>query len=71
MALAADNGGARASMLDGGQLLEEVFDLIRRRLPHLRPDDPVRKEFAAVLPSVARDLGRPTVELVPDGRADV
>lgn len=62
MALTSYDGGGGG--LSGDQVLDEVFDLISRRLPRLRPDDPVREILGACLPGVARDLGRPIVQLV-------
>lgn len=53
---------------DGEALLNDVFDLMRRRLPHLRLDDPVRPTVAALLPHLAEALGRPAVALVQEAR---
>lgn len=48
----------------GVELLNDIFDLVTRRLPQLATDDPVRLEWAAALPELAQCLGRPTVEIV-------
>lgn len=55
---AHDGGGEQDS---GEQLLNDVFDLIRRRLPRLACDDPVRVSLTAVMPELARRLDRPHV----------
>lgn len=44
---------------DGEALANEVFDLIRRRLPRLRPEDPMRPMMAQLLPALGEALGRP------------
>jgi hypothetical protein len=59
---------ARPTDLDAGdRLLNDVFDLVTRRLPELEVDDPVRRRFAAILPQLARNLGRRLPEL--EGKA--
>ena len=60
---------APESWIAGERLLEDVFDLIRRRLSGLACDDPVRFQLGAVLPSVGRHLGRPALMQVPPERS--
>lgn len=60
--------GGRQGGLTGQDLLEEVFDLIRRRLPLLADDDPVRGSLSATLTALAPELGRPRVMPVPEDR---
>lgn len=60
--------GTRDDFLTGEDVLAEVFDLIRRRLPRLAPDDPVRASLAPVLPALAEQLGRPQLMPVPADR---
>lgn len=51
-------------VLSGREVLDEVFDLIRYRLPYLATEDPVRQILSAVLPSP----GRPALAPVPAER---
>jgi hypothetical protein len=53
--------GPAADWSAGERLLNDVFELVRARLPELAPDDPVRESFAKVLPDVGRSLGRPLI----------
>lgn len=53
---------------DGENLMNEIFDLIRRRLPLLPPGDPVRRVMHALLPRLAVALGRPRVLPARDPR---
>lgn len=54
--------------LDGLALLEDVYDLMRRRLPQLDPDDPVRLRLQPLLPALGHALGRPRLTRVGDPR---
>lgn len=65
--LKALEGGAHAAY-GGEQLLTEVFDLMRRRLPLLAEDDPARPYFAALTPALGEVLGRPPVVEAPTER---
>lgn len=52
----------------GVHLAEEMFDLMRRRLPRLADDDPMRETYQAWLPCLGSALGRPVllpVEALP------
>lgn len=42
-------------------LMNEVFDLMRRRLPKLAADDPGRRRVMALLPALGEALGRDQV----------
>lgn len=44
---------------DGEALAVEMFDLLRRRLPRLAEDDPVRCVVQQLLPALGEALGRP------------
>lgn len=59
-----DGGGS--DEYDGAMLGEELFDFIRRRLPRLPADDPLRPTLQALLPRLADALGRPTLLPVVD-----
>ncbi len=48
----------------GERLLNEVFDLLRRDLPRLPLDDPTRPPLTALMPELARTLGRSTLSAV-------
>lgn len=63
------DGGADATLYDGEELLNEVFDLMRRRLPKIPVDDPARPALTALLPALAESLGRPLVVPVRGDRA--
>lgn len=52
-----DGGGE--DQYDGEALANEVFDLIRRRLPRLDSEDPFRPVFCQWLPELGDALGRP------------
>jgi hypothetical protein len=43
---------------DGEALMNEVFDLIRRRLPKIPADDPMRPRLSSLLPALGMALGR-------------
>lgn len=64
MALTAYDGG-REGRLSGEEVLDELFDLIRLRLPRLAPEDPVHGSLSRLAPYLGQSLGRPTVEIVP------
>jgi hypothetical protein len=61
-----DQGGRNPET--GEALLNDVFDLIRCRLPRLPVNDPARPALTALCPMLAQALGRPSVSLV---RGDV
>lgn len=68
--LTVHEGGKQPVGHQAGQdLLEDVFDLIRRRLPALAVDDPVRIRLAKILPLLGRHLGRAPLMPVPEDRA--
>jgi hypothetical protein len=58
-------GGAGHGQVTGEAVLNEIFDLIRHRLPLLDPTDPVRPHLAALAPVLAEELGRPRAVVVP------
>lgn len=58
-ALTVHDGGAGADTLTGGEVLNEIFDLIARSLPRIPLDDPVRPHLAGLAPLMAAGLGRP------------
>lgn len=66
MPLRSYDGGGEG-VLSGNEVLNEVYDLLRRRLPDLSPDDPARPALAATLTDLAPMLGRPTAEIVRGG----
>jgi hypothetical protein len=47
-------------------LMREVFDLMRRRLPRLAPDNPDRVRVMALLRALTADLGQDRLEAVGD-----
>lgn len=49
-------------------LMHEVFDLMRRRLPRIDPDDPDRIRVLETLPVMCRALGRDRLVAVPESR---
>jgi hypothetical protein len=51
--------GAACDPNAGKRLLDDLFELIRERLPDLAPDDPCRAAFLEVMPFVAQSLGKP------------
>lgn len=55
-------------MVAGEQLMNDVYDLLRDRLPELPPDDPYRTLLLGVLPQFGRVLGRSPLIPVPVGR---
>ena len=55
---ALDGGG---ETYGGEQLVNDVFDFIRRSLPRLAADDPYRAPLLAMMPVLAEQLGRPLV----------
>lgn len=57
-----------AAKVTGESVLNEVYDLIRHRLPHLQPDDPARPYLAALGPALGEALGRPRAVAVPEAR---
>lgn len=59
--------GGRTDQRTGRDVVEEVYDLLRHRLPDLSPDDPARPALAATLTDLAPMLGRPTAEIVREG----
>ena len=62
--------GGREADLTGEEVLEEVFDLIRRLLPRLHPDDPVRASFLRLAPMLGTSLGHSLVALVREPKGD-
>jgi hypothetical protein len=48
----------------GVDLMNEVFDLLAHRVPHLALDDSYRPRLMAVLPQMGSRLGRPPVAAV-------
>jgi len=60
--------GNREGLLSGGkEVVDEIYDLIRARLPRLAADDPVRRSLSRVAPGLAEALDRPVVEIVREG----
>lgn len=53
---------------DGMTLMNEVFDLMRRRLPRLRLDDPQRPVVSEFLVALGPRLGRDPLVAVREGR---
>ena len=53
----------------GVDLMSEVFDLMRHRLPWIPPDDPYRLRLMALLPAMGSALGRDRLVPVPADRA--
>jgi hypothetical protein len=49
---------------DGAALAEEIFDLLRSRLPRLASEDPVRALVQPLLPALGEALGHPRLLLV-------
>lgn len=49
----------------GVDLAEEMFDLMRRRLPRLAADDPLRPQYQGLVTSLASALERPALVPVP------
>jgi hypothetical protein len=62
---AIDGQAGRAPQITGETVLNEVFDLVRRRLPYLSATDPARPHLAALAPALAEALGRPRAVAVP------
>lgn len=54
-------GGEGGDPYTGVDLVEEMYDLVRRRLPHLTLDDPLRPTVSQWLPLLGDALGRPAV----------
>lgn len=52
---------------DGGDLAEEIYELVAERLPRLPVDDPLRPTLHALLPRIADALGRPPVTRIGGG----
>ena len=52
-----EGGGEQG--VDGTAVLNEIFDLLRRRLPLIPLDDPVRPHLAALTPLLGAQLRRP------------
>lgn len=42
----------------GEDLLNEVFDVMKCRVPKLQPDDPYRERLMTLIPQLAAALGR-------------
>src|SRR5436305_1230704 len=63
--LTVHEGGRGADMVTGETVLNEVFDLIRLRLPFIGASDPARPYLAALAPALAEALGRPRAAVVP------
>ncbi len=57
-----DGGGDH---YDGESLANDVYDLMRRKLPLLAEDDPLRPAFSESLTSLSVLLGRPLLVPVP------
>lgn len=53
----------------GADLMGEVYDLIRHRLPDLDPLDPHRQAMSAFLAQLGPLLGRSQLVAVPEDRA--
>lgn len=49
-------------------LLNDLFDFMRRRLPLLDQDDPVRRRLQPMLPALGQALGRPALLPVEDSQ---
>lgn len=64
-----DGGGE--SQYTGVTLLNEVYDLIRRRLPKLSPDDPHRAVLSWLLTQLGPRLGRSDLVPVSAPREDL
>jgi hypothetical protein len=47
----------------GRQLLNDLYDLMRKRLPGVASTDPCRETLARLLPELGRQLGRPLVTI--------
>lgn len=61
-------GGGERDENTGEALLNDVFDLISKRLPKLPLTDPARPTLAALSPMLAQALGRPLVAEVPSAQ---
>ncbi len=48
----------------GTDVLDEIADFILERLPEMHPTDQVRISLAKVMPTLCRQLGRPSVAAV-------
>lgn len=67
--LTGHDGGKRDDdALTGEHVLNEIYDLIRRRLPLIPLDDPARTCLAALAPALGESLGRPRAVAVPEVR---
>lgn len=53
-------------LVTGQQVLNEILDLITRRLPQLAADDPARPGLAAFAPALGAALGRPPAVAVAE-----
>lgn len=62
-----DGGGAKE--YDGDDLMNEVFDLMRHRLPRLRMTDPHRPVVSEFLAALGPRLGRDRLVAVQESRA--
>lgn len=58
------DGGHGDGMITGRDALEEIFDVIRRALPRIPLDDPVRPHLAEIAPVLCEQLGRPRIVAV-------
>lgn len=67
--LTPHDGGAENANYSTDDLMNEVFDLMRRRLPRLNAGDPGRARLMALLPQIGAALGRDQVVPVPEDRA--
>lgn len=68
--LTGHDGGRAQDEYTGEDLAAEMFDLMRRRLPLLDGDDPVRLTLHALLPALGEALGRPRLLAVEPQRPD-
>lgn len=65
--LTAHKGG-HSDEITGETVLNEVFDLLRHRLPHVAASDPARPHLVALAPLLGDALGRPRAVAVPEAR---
>lgn len=67
--LKVHDGGCDADgNISGESVLNEIFDLLRHRLPLLAATDPARPHLAALAPALGDALGRPRAVAVPTER---
>jgi len=56
---------------DGEALLNEVLDLMQRRMPLVPASDPAQRVLSAFVPQLAEALGRGEVSSLPPRRLEV